>query len=190
MAEAKKTEAEASPAPPKSKSKLMLFIIIGVVVVLLAGGGAFFMLKKNAPAHGEGGADTSSEGAKKQKTDLGAPPAYYKFDKAFTVKLQSEQQDAYLQTEVQFRLENALDQDLLKQYEPELKHRITLTLMSKQATELATAAGVQKLANELRNVANQVLGSPAKTGGGTAPADTADPGDPVQSVLFSTFIVQ
>ncbi len=91
---------------------------------------------------------------------------------------------------MQFRLESALDQDLLKQYEPELKHRITLTLMSKQATELGTSAGVQQLANELRNVANQVLGSPAKTGAGSVPTDTAEPGDPVQSVLFSTFIVQ
>lgn len=195
MAEAKKPEAEAAAAPPKGKKKLMLFIIIGIVVALLAGGAAFYMLKMNgatADEHASEGAPREAES--KKRVDPGEPPAYYKFEKAFTVRLQSEQQDTYLQTEIQLKLESSHDQDLMKQFEPELKHRITLTLMSKQAADLGTATGVQRLANELRDVANQVVGAPPpkkrRPGAELVPADTAEPGDPVQSVLFSTFIVQ
>lgn len=195
MADAKKPEAEAAPAPPKGKKKLMLFIIIGVVLALLAGGGAFYMLKtKDAAADEHASEGAPREVERKPRVEQGEPPAYYKFEKAFTVRLQSEQQDAYLQTEVQFKLESSHDQDLMKQFEPELKHRITLTLMGKHAADLGTADGVQRLANELRDVANRVVGAPPpkkrRPGTEQVPADTAEPGDPVQSVLFSTFIVQ
>lgn len=195
MADAKKPEAEAAPAPKKGKKKLMLIIIIGVVVALLGGGAAFYMIKsKTAAADEHAGEGAPREIERKPRAAHGDAPTYYKFEKAFTVRLQSEQQDAYLQTEVQFKLESPLDQDLMKQFEPELKHRITLTLMSKQAADLGTAAGVQRLANELRDVANKVVGAPPpkkrRPGIESAPADNAEPGDPVQSVLFSTFIVQ
>jgi flagellar FliL protein len=173
-----------------------MFIGIGIACLLLGGGGAFFLLKKNAPAEGvDGSAGTASEVAKKKKSDHATPPTFYKFDKAFTVKLQTEQQEAYLQTEVQLKLQDAHGQDLIKQYEPELKHRITLTLMSKKASDLSAAAGVQKLADELRDVANLVIAPPAahkeKPAGEAATADAAAEADtPVQSVLFSTFIIQ
>jgi len=189
MADAKKTEAETEAAPPKKKGKLMLFIIIGVVVLVLGAGGAFFLLKKKAPAEGEDGEEAGThEPAKKKKGDHGTPPAFYKFEKAFTVKLQTEQQEAYLQTEVQLKLLDAHGQELIKQYEPELKHRMTLVLMGKKASDLGTAPGVQALANELRDVANSVIEStPAQK---AEPANEAAPDAPVQAVLFSTFIIQ
>lgn len=195
MAESKKTEATEAAAPSKKKGKWPLFIIIGIACLALGGGGAFFLLKKQASTEGEEGADGAPrETVKKKKADPGTPPVFYKFDKAFTVKLQTEQQEAYLQTEVQMRLRDQQGPDLMKQYEPELKHRITLILMSKKASDVGTAAGVQRLANELRDVANQVIGPPqpqkGKPAGDAGPAEAADPDAPVQSVLFSTFIIQ
>lgn len=200
MADAKKPEAEAVAAPPpKKNSKWILFIIIGIVSLALGVAGTFFLVKKQAPTEAESGADgTARETVKKKKADNGQPPAFYKFDKAFTVKLQTEQQEAYLQTEVQLKLLDAHGQELMKQYEPELKHRITLTLMSKKASDIGSAAGVQRLANELRDVVNRVIGPPSsspppqkgKPASETEPADTAEPDAPVQSVLFSTFIIQ
>ena len=195
MADTKKTEAEAAPAPPKAKGKWLLFIMIGIVGLALGGGGAYFLVKQQAPAAAEDGADAAaSETAKKKKVDNLVPPAFYKFDKAFTVKLQTEQQEAYLQTEVQLKLRDAQAIESIKQYEPELKHRITLTLMSKKASAIGTAEGVQQLANELRDIANNVIapaspptGKPATE---AAPAATAESNATVQSVLFSTFIIQ
>lgn len=194
MADTKKLEAEAVAPPPKKKGKWLLFIIVGVVCLALGGGVAFFLLKKPAPAAGEAGADaTKREPAKPKKVDPGAPPVFYKFDKAFTVKLQTEQQEAYLQTEVQLKLLDASGLDVMKQYEPELKHRITLSLMNNKASNLSTAAGVQRLANQLRDLANKVIAPSAevaKTAADAEPAEAAEPGSPVQSVLFSTFIIQ
>jgi flagellar FliL protein len=187
MADAKKT-AEPEATPPKKKGKLMLFIILGVVVVALLGGGAFFMLKKNVAAEDENSGDTASHAAPvKKKVENKEPPVFYKFEKPFTVKLQTEQQEAYLQTEVQLKLLDQHGQELIKQYEPELKHRITLSLMEKKASDLGTAAGVQKLANELRDISNAVIENTAAT---AEPAANAAPDAPVQAVLFSTFIIQ
>lgn len=195
MANAKPTEADASVAPPQKKSKLMLFIVIGVVVLSLIGGAAFFLLKKPAPAEGEDDAEATTHApAKKKKADHNTPPVFYKFDKPFTVKLQTTEQDTYLQTEVQLKLQDSHGQELIKQYEPELKHRMTLAMMGKKASDLLTAPGVQRLANELRDVANHVIEPPApqKTppAAEAEPAESAEPDAPVQAVLFSTFILQ
>ncbi|MDZ4251625.1 MAG: flagellar basal body-associated FliL family protein [Sulfuritalea sp.] len=193
MPDAKKPEADAVEAPPKkSRGKWLLFGLVGVVCLVLGGAAAFFLLPKPAPAESENGSEAAKHEVPRKKTDH-TPPVFYKFDKAFTVKLQTELQEAYLQAEVQMKLSDQQEQELLKQYEPELKHRITLALMSKKASELNSATGVQRLANELRDVANLVIVGPPetpKTGADAAPAEAANPDDPVQSVLFSSFIIQ
>lgn len=208
MADAKKAEAETAATPPKKKGKWMVFVLIGVACLVLGGGAAYFLLKKPAPTGDEASEAAAKEPAKKKKAEPGAPPVFYKFDKAFTVKLQTEQQEAYLQAEVQLKLLDAQGLELMKQFEPELKHRITLTLMNNKASTLATATGVQRLANELRDVANRVIepgaenakpavaakpaseSGPAAEAASVPPAEAADPSAPVQSVLFSSFIIQ
>ncbi len=195
MADTKKAEAEAAPQPSKKKGKWILFLIIGIGGLALGGGGAYFLVKKQAPAATEDGAEAPARDvAKKKKADNAAPPVFYKFDKPFTVKLQTEQQEAYLQAEVQLKLPDAQTVDLIKQYEPELKHRVTLTLMGKKASAIGSAEGVQRLANELRDVTNNVIAPNSSSKGKPAPeaepAATAEADAPVQSVLFSSFIIQ
>ena len=199
MAEAKKTETEAEAPPAKPKGKLILFIVIGVLVLVLAGGGAAFLLMKKKPAEeGEEGDEPPAKEAKakkKDKKDDHGAPSFHKFDKAFTVKLQTEQQEAYLQAEVQLRVLDAGVLEQLKQYDPELKHRIMLILLSKKASDLATAQGVQKLSNEIREVVNNVIEPPVPKKGKDKvepkePGDVAAPDAPVQAVLFTSFIIQ
>ena len=202
MADAKKAETETDAAPPKAKGKLILFIVIGVLVLVLAGGGAaYFLMKKKAPAEGEDGEEPQTEvKAKKKdkKADHHAAPSFYKFDKAFTVKLQTEQQEAYLQAEVQVRVLDAAVLEQLKQYDPELKHRIMLILLTKKASDLGTVSGVQRLSNEIRETVNNTLEPPVVKKGKDKveskevkePGDTAAPDAPVQAVLFTSFIIQ
>lgn len=199
MAEAKKAETEAEAPPAKPKGKLILFIAIGVLVLVLIGGGAtYFLMKKKAPAEGEDGEDAQAEvkpKKKDKKADHSVAPSFHKFDKAFTVKLQTEQQEAYLQAEVQLRVLDAAALELLKQYDPELKHRIMLILLTKKASELGTAQGVQRLSNEIRETVNNTLEPPVVKKGKEKvepkePGDTAAPDAPVQAVLFTSFIVQ
>jgi len=199
MAEAKKAETEVEAPPAKPKGKLILFIAIGVLVLVLIGGGAtYFLMKKKAPAEGEDGEDAQAEvkpKKKDKKADHSVAPSFHKFDKAFTVKLQTEQQEAYLQAEVQLRVLDATALELLKQYDPELKHRIMLILLTKKASELGTAQGVQRLSNEIRETVNNTLEPPVVKKGKEKvepkePGDTAAPDAPVQAVLFTSFIIQ
>ena len=201
MADAKKAEAEGEgAAPPPKKKKLILFIIIGVLVLVLGGGGAaFFLMKKKTPddhdsADGEDAPAETKSKKKDKKGDHGLP-SFYKFDKPFTVKLQAEQQEAYLQAEIQMRVLEAPTLELLKQYDPELKHRIMLVLLTKKASDLGTAQGVQRLSNEIRETVNTTVAPPVPKKGkpkveAKEPGDVADPDAPVQAVLFTSFIIQ
>ena len=189
MADAKKAEAESAAAPPKKKGKWMVFVLIGVACLVLGGGAAFFLLKKPAPAGDEATDATAKEPAKKKKADANAPPVFYKFDKPFTVKLQAEAQEAYLQVDVQLRLLDPHLSEEIKAYDPELKHRITLLLLGKKASDLNNPQGVQKLSNEIRQTINRIL-EPSREAPQGEPKDDAEPDAPVQAVLFTTFIVQ
>lgn len=196
MADAKKAETESEAPPPKKKGKLIIFIVIGVLVLVLGGGGAaYFLMKKKPVEDAVEGEEPAKEGKakKKDKKADSAPPAFHKFDKPFTVKLQTEQQEAYLQAEVQLKVLDTNALDLLKQYDPEVKHRIMLTLLSKKASDLVTAQGVQRLSNEIRETVNGTLessGSTKRKDAAKEPGDVAAPDAPVQAVLFTSFIIQ
>ena len=199
MADAKKAETEGeAPPPPKKRGKLMIFVGIGVLILALTGGGAaYFLMKKKAteePVDGEEHATEVKAKKKDKKTDHNAP-TFYKFDKPFTVKLQTEQQEAYLQAEMQMRVLDPTAMEMLKQYDPELKHRIMLILLAKKASELGSAQGVQKLSNEIRETVNNTLEPPVPKKGKAKvepkePGDVAAPDAPVQAVLFTSFIIQ
>jgi flagellar FliL protein len=198
MAE-KKPEAAPEGEAPKKKGKLILFIIIGVVVLALIGGGAAFFLMKKKPVEGEEGDEEATakvEKAKKKdkKKDPHAAPAFYKFDKPFTVKLVAEGGEAYLQVDVQLKLLSATLTDELKSYDPEIKHKVTLLLLGKKSTDLNTAQGVQRLSNEIRDTINHIIEPPSpkakKAADHAEPEEEAGPDEPVQAVLFTTFIVQ
>lgn len=194
MADAKKADAPAEGEAPKKKSKLLLMIIIAVLVLVLGGGGAaFFLMKKKAAADEE--AEDADEPpakvakAKKKKKDAhAAPPAFVKLD-PFVVKLQGEQQqENYVQAVPELKLAEALIADQIKQYTPEIRHKVLLILASKKAAELSTPEGMQKLANQMRVTINSILtGEKAKDG-----ADKADEDEegPVVAVFLSSLIVQ
>lgn len=198
MADAKKPETEVEAPPPKKKGKLILFIVIGILVLAFGGGGAaYFLMKKKPAEETDDGEEPTKEIRTKKKDKKGdhAPPSFHKFDKPFTVKLQTEQQEAYLQAEVQLRVLDAQALEMLKQYDPELKHRIMLILLTKKASELGTAQGVQRLSNEIREIVNNTLEPPVsrKRKEKTEvkePSDVANPDAPVQAVLFTSFIIQ
>ena len=199
MAEAKKAEnSEVEEQAPNKKKKLMMIVIGVVVLALIGAGAAFFLMKKNAaPTDEEEGDEppAKTEKAKKAaKAHDDAPPVFVKLE-AFTVKLQSEGQEAYLQAVPELRVLDAHLGDKIKQYTPEIRHKVLLILSGKTASELSTPQGVQKLSNEMRVTINAIIEPPPmrKKGKDKAheePGDLAGPDDPVQAVLFTSFIVQ
>lgn len=196
----KKPEADDVGGAPKKKGKLLLFIIIGVLIVVLGAGGAFFAMKKKPAAEDEeAGADegTTKTVKKAKKDHPDAPPVFVKFE-PFTVKLQSDQQqEAYLQTTPELRVVDAPTGERVKQYTPEIRHKVLLLLSGKKPSDLANPQGVQRLSNEIRDAINVIIDGPkkkqAKAGEEAATAeasDRADPDDSVQAVLFTSFIIQ
>jgi flagellar FliL protein len=191
MSDAKPADA----APPKKKGKLFLFIGIGVLVLALLGVGAFMLMKKPPADEGEDGEEVvdNHKSGKKDKSEKKGPPVFVKLD-AFTVRLQSEGADSYLQAVPELRVLDPQVAEEVKVYTPEIRHKALLVIASKQPTDVNNPAGVQKLANELRVTINSILNPSPKKKKKTEEAeeisDTAAPDDPVQAVLFTSFIVQ
>lgn len=197
MAEAKPAGDEG--APPKKK-KLLLFIIIGVLVLVLGGGvAAFLLLKKSNHAEDEEGDEPPAKTARKAKDGQEVPPVFVKLD-PFTVKLQTEQQESYLQATPELRVVDPKTADKVKAYTP--RHKVLLLMSGKKPSELSSPQGVQKLANEVRVSVNLTIDGPktkSKKKGkakeveeqpAAEAGDQADPDDSVQAVLFTSFIIQ
>ncbi len=170
--------AEGDEQPPKKKGKLPL--VLGLVVVLAGGGGAagFFLLKDK-------GADASQQTA---QTQAPKPPVFVPLD-MFTVNLSAEESGQFLQVGATLRVIDQAAADAVKQYMPEVRHRTLALLASKKPSQISTAEGRERLAEELRQNMNNILlaaaGRPVKPvlldvplpAGEAAPAADAPPAE-------------
>lgn len=192
MADAKKTEAPAEGEVPKKKSKLLLIIIIAALVVVLGGGATAFLLMKKSPAdeeadEGDGPPAKTAKAKKKKKGEKATPPVFTKLE-PFVVKLQADQQEAYVQAVPELKLLEAPVADQVKSFMPEIRHKVLLILASKKPSDLGNPQGMQVLANQIRESINATL-----TGVDSDPATErldANEEGPVISVFFSSLIVQ
>lgn len=175
MATAPKTAPKANPkvvpidevavnAPP-TKSKKKLFLILAILLFALGGGGSawYFMGEKVDP-----GAEPKPEPPK--------PPVYIAID-PFTVNLQSDIGEQYLQVSFTLQLASLDQVDQLKLYMPLVRSRILLLLSSKKGPELATVEGKKKLQDEIIAVMKQ-------------PFTPQSPPLAVSGVLFTSFVIQ
>ena len=172
-------------APPKKKSrrKLFLFVGIGVLVLALVAGGAYFLFSGKKTAD-EGEEEVPEEKHQEAKHDQ--PPAYLKLD-TFTTNLAAEDVEAgtggqYIQLVVELKIVDAAAGEELKLYMPEIRNNILRLLSSRRPSQLASTDGKDLLASEIRDSVNGVVTGGKK--GGKAPKG------PVETVLFSSFIIQ
>jgi flagellar FliL protein len=150
---AEKKEAPAAEAP-KTGGKGKLIAIVAVVGVLLLGGGgagAWLLLgKKNA--------DPASAEAKVAPKKM---PVFVDLD-MFTVNLKDKDDERFMQVKLVAEVRDAPAGEMLKTLMPSVRNEILLLLGSKQAGEVATREGKEKLAQEIVASANKVLeGTPA-----------------------------
>jgi len=179
MAKDAKAEADTTDAAPtkkKSKKLLIIVVILLVVLLILGGGVAFLIMKKNSANAQAEGAAAPQHAAVAEKA---GPPVYAALD-TFTVNLVGDQ---FLQLVLSVEVKDIHVDEELKTYSPKLRNNIMLLLSGKQAAELMTKEGKEKLANEIRDLMNAVLEPGAKPG--------EKPGEgPVKEVLFTSFIIQ
>lgn len=196
-----KAEGAEGEAPKKSK-KMLIIIIVAVLVLAIAGGAAVMLLGKKKPADGEE-ADADAEAAHeapakaKVSVDKSKPPVFVPLE-PFTVNLQPETGEQFLQVVLNFRAADAKLGDEVKVYMPEIRHHILMLLSSKKASEISSMEGREQLANEICIESNKVLGyepeAPKKRKKAAAPAaeepEALECHGPIISVLFTSFIVQ
>jgi flagellar FliL protein len=163
----KQPEQEAAAAPAgKSKKKLLIVVLAAVVIAAAGGGGAWFFLQ----GHGDGGKEHKAE---EKKAGEHAPPIFTTLDQ-FTVNLMGE--NRYLQVGIDLKVSDQSVVEKINLHKPEIKNGVLLLLSSKQAEDLATPEGKQKLSDELLKKINEPLGLPAGQG--------------VLGVYFTSFVIQ
>jgi flagellar FliL protein len=168
-----KAEAAAAPAAG-GKNKLFMMIGAAVLVLGLGGGAGWYFL------HGSG--EEASEPAKKdhgsskKKKKEEHPPEYLAIE-PFTVNLQPENGDQYLQIAFTLQVDGAEQAEVIKTNMAKVRSRVLLLLSGKKASEINTVPGKQQLAGEILAVVKEPF---------------AEHGDEqeVSDVLFTSFIIQ
>lgn len=160
-------EVVEAPVPKKSKKKLILLIVGALVIVSAAGGGAFLFLR--------GGASAAEE-KKEAKSEPAKAPMFVTME-PFTVNLQSEGTEQFLQVAFTLQVPDAAQEETIKNFMPQVRSRLLLLLSSKKASELTTVEGKKKLTEEIIASVNQ-------------PFSPKGPPQSVSNVFFTSFVIQ
>lgn len=155
-------KAEAA-APKSSKKKLILIVVMGLLVLGGGGGAAWFF--------------TQGGDKKEDKHEVAAEPPVFLPIEPFTVNLQPETGEQYLQIQFTLQVPNLAQVELIKLNMPRVRSRLLLLLSAKRASELITVEGKRQLSNEIITQVNQPF------------ADKA-PSQQVSDVLYTSFIIQ
>lgn len=184
MAEKEKKEdakAAAAPAPAGGNKKLMIIVIVLLVLVLAAIGGlgAYLFLGQkyaaDATASGAQGAAAEHAEEPKKKEKKEGPPIFEKVE-PFVVNLSGGPTAPMLQLEMQAELYDEAAKTNFKAYMPKIRSAVILLLSSKSEEEVASAEGKVKLRAQIKRIMNESM-------------DAAEE-EPVESVLFTSFIIQ
>jgi flagellar FliL protein len=169
-----KADAAAAPA---GGGKKKLFIMIGALVAVLALGGAgaaWFMLHGSGEEAAEAPKKEHASSKKKKKAEA---PAEYLAVEPFTVNLQPEAGDQYLQVAFTLQVDGPEQAEIIKANMAKVRSRVLLLLSGKKASEINTVEGKQQLAGEILAAVKE-------------PFDQHGDEQEVSDVLFTSFIIQ
>ncbi len=182
-------ENETELAPKKSKKKL---IIIVVVIVTLVAAGVVAALLLLKPAHKRDG-DTEEVATEQHAEEHKAPPKYVELG-TYTTNLAPDEGDRFVQAEISFKISKPELEESIKATKPELQHRINMLLQSSLPSELSTTEGKNRLAEQIKEQAQEVLGlrpTVAATGDEhSAATKKIKIEDGLDEVLFTSFLIQ
>lgn len=160
----KDAAADAAPAKPAGKGRLIIIIVAALVLVAGGGGGAWYFLRGKSHAEEPVAKKTSA-------------PVFVNLE-TFTVNLADRER--YLQLGVTYEVEGNEVTDAMKVHMPILRSRILLLLAAKTADSLGSSEGKNTLAEELVEEARKVL--PGK--------GEKDTEKGINAVHFSAFVIQ
>jgi len=200
MAKPGKSAPVEIEAAAKPKSKRLLLAAAGVLILGLVGGAGWYFMK-------------GSQHADEPKASTEELPTFVVME-PFTVNLQHEENDQFLQIGITLKVANMGQADKIRQRLPEVRSRLLFLLSSKRASELMPIEGKKKLAREIVVETNAILGLHApknvahegnadassveavsQEGAAPAPVEApaaqgSDANKGVLDVLFTSFIIQ
>lgn len=188
-AEAPAEEGQA----PKSKKKLIIIIAAVLILALGGGGAAWFMMHKKEEAHktakkdgaheeaaaegeGEAAAEGEGEGGGEGGGHGGGGPVFLPLE-TFTVNLQPDPDEKFLQLEMSLQVPSAEVADKLKGQMPALRNRLLLLLSSKTAKEISSLEGKKQLTDEIMAEVKKPFTEKGKPNN-------------VKGVFFTSFVIQ
>lgn len=135
--------ASDAKAQPKKGKKKWVLLLVGILCLGGIGGGAFWYMTRDGK-----GQEAKSQPAK--------PPIFVPLD-MFTVNLQLEEVQQFLQIGLSLKVADNTVADALKLHMPEIRDSILLLLSSRKASELLTLAGKRTLSTDIVNAVNGIL---------------------------------
>jgi flagellar protein FliL len=165
-----KTDAKEATIITAKDSNKKRFLVIGAAAVTILGGGiaATWYFTGRSSEHGNEHKVAKAEPAK--------PPIFVNLE-PFTVNLQPEIGDQYLQITLTLQVKEESQVELIKLQMPQVRSRLLMLLSSKKASEISTLEGKKKLSDEIIAQVNLPF---------TAQAVPQS----VSGVFFTSFIIQ
>lgn len=157
-------QQEPGDGMPVKKSKKKFWIML-IALLLLGGGGAggwYFFFNDNS---------------EQTATAKAVPPIFVSLDPAFTVNLQPDPAEHFLQAGITLQVSKKEEVELLKLHMPQIRSRVLLLLSSKKSSEISSVEGKNKLAQEIAEKVNQ-------------PFSPQMGPQAVANVFFTSFVVQ
>ncbi|MER2511896.1 MAG: flagellar basal body-associated protein FliL, partial [Nitrosomonas ureae] len=149
-----------------SKKGLIIIILIAIIAICAGAGGTWYFMQMSGDGEGE------TEKAKPKAK----PTTFIDLD-IFTVNLQPEENNQYLQVGLTIKArETEVVQEITKQM-PLIRNRILMLLSSKKAADISSIAGKQQLSQQVSDEIRQSI-------------DSEDLQEDVREVLFTSFVIQ
>lgn len=167
---------EELPQPKPSRRKLIL-IVAALLLVLGASGGAAWYLMGDSKLAPEVHGSKEKAAPKAKEQEKSRKPSVFMNLETFTVNLQSETGDRFLQTTIVFELTDDKTAEAIKVQLPVIRSRLLLLLSSKSPGELNTPQGKEKLAEEIMAEARKHFSS-------------KPPEQALLQVHFNSFVIQ
>ncbi len=188
--------AAAAVAPateaPKKKSKKLLFIVLGMVVLAILGAAAaLFILKKNTAE--DDYEDEDHVAVQQQVKSPKTAPIFLPLEN-MVINLADAGGNRFIQLGLTLQLQDTATETAVKAYLPSIRSQVLVLISQRTADEMLALKGKEKLASDIIATISREMGYAVSSQGEGEEAQrkrkTRAAPNPVQAVLFSSFIVQ
>jgi flagellar FliL protein len=166
MAQDPKAEEAVVEAPKKSSKKKLIIIICAVLTLVGGGGGAAWYFMGQKPEHKK----------EVKHVEPAKAPVFVTLE-TFTVNLQPDPDEKFLQLDLSMQVASPEEAELLKVQMPAVRNRLLMLLTSKTAGDISSSEGKKQLSDEIIAEVKKPFSEGGKPQG-------------ISGVFFTSFVIQ